>query len=501
MSLKIKDFTGLRAGRNERITLTGPGVENLDVPGDTADSRDDVRFETRKMSRHERIIRNVNRALPFLFSSKITRPRLEQDHIAMTAFIKALKDRYDENAARFAAQSVLGIDDTLDFKTSAHKVRSLTARKIDRMIEAAKTFHGHGEAKKLQRHAVLRFWPAKKRSTTHPGHASMTTKKGIGHQQCHISWWPSGGISGKDGTWKPIDGNISATYHQDKGSEISPLTAQKLNSGEYRPQPRQRRQPVIKGARLTEEMYHNLNLCQWGVSAEKVYLPMLGRAYPKDGGRVRNFIFGLDDVSIEASWEKVKNGIDDKSEQYQMVSKTRNCSGMVGRMLEAGGATMFMKLPKNFLYSDPNTMKDYALNLEEIMAAYNGDAETFLDARDKLYQDRLAPYPMDTGNPTPLTTIQERFSQQLQQTRLTSNRNAYGKLAKAMENAGLGGTGVERMRHCKDIVDALKEVMGGAPQEKNQSSGRTEGQGAAATGLPGPGRAPPPCTGGVESQD
>ncbi len=494
MSLRIVDFTNLQTNDKERIILDNQVA--TDGATDAAASTP----VTTPMGGLERRIRSLNEGrLTFLINKKWTTSHAEQDVAALKAFIGAMSSRYGETAARFAAKSVMGIDDNFDVSKSTTEVTALTSRKIADMLKVVETYHGTGSARELERHAVLRFWPGKKASVAHSGHAAMSLKDGVSNHPCYISWWPNPEktkLSTKTSKLasllqgsKKHKGAGSPSYHYDKLLLVNQKARKKLKEGTFTPRPRQRKVWIEANKTGISSKYlkkEGIEDRDWTVSAEKVYLPMIGTTSAKKDNTQTTFLFGLSESDIKLAWKKATGKpreIDSKQYKaimpdntlvahFRLVSKEHNCSGMMARMLEAGGASLFLAPPKNTLYADPNSMKQYALNLEKVIAEYNQKADKLLDARKEMRDnDEIRPL-MEELETVDLDDLKKSIATMLKDSEMEKElAGQHNKLGQAVQRAKIlrvrqRDHALESMLLCKDMVDALTAMMGDEPGGK-----------------------------------
>lgn len=237
-------------------------------------------------------------------------------------------------------------------------------------------------AQKYHQEIVVRIW--KYKSVSHPGHASVAVRgtrisdllehKSMQYQilaaleqknnlerdvvvdeemirkTCYISWWPGPG--------KP------ATYLEDKFRELAESTADKLEAGEIQPFAGQKRYEQWIGWRGGPQSKHRP---KWAVSADtKFYLPGFS-GQPPDAF---NPLWGLSSRRIVQwwiDWKKSSKGA------YTFVSATKNCAGVAGYALRAGGADAYASMPQAYsgLYVTPNTVHDWLVQVERKLQLLN----------------------------------------------------------------------------------------------------------------------------------
>lgn len=297
-----------------------------------------------------------------------------ENQTALGVFINTLSWRYGQESAQAALDSMGRLQGA-----------PLKQRVVEQLIAVAERFHGQGDAKPLARQVVFRSWECK--GMDHPGHASVTIKNKIDvnankHVQEHISWWPfsdaQGGQIGR--LFGQRQGGSLGSYREDKQEEVSSRTAQKLSDGEDARQ--QLGTAGYKAASqdlMAKAQYYpraeqkRTRDGGWGVSARKVYLPMMGRnkEVAASGKTAKFVLFGLNEKAILHEARHVKQEAAEGRIGYTLASTEENCASMALRMLRAGGAENFVPFSASWVTEDPNKAHAYAERLQARMDSLN----------------------------------------------------------------------------------------------------------------------------------
>ncbi len=295
--------------------------------------------------------------------------KLNSDNAAATGvFLNALSKCYGATAATSAAESLRKSDAPLD------------ARAVRQMSEIAENIHGRGDAKNTNRQVVVRIWPQK--SMEHVGHASVTIKNLDAYHRGrpvneHVSWWP-----GADRAGSPKNRYLSerpavtiSDYRRDKELEISDRTAQRLELGaQARKELKAGSSSPVLLARSKFEPRVGQNVTKggsWGVSAHKIYMPMVGKTKDAVTGQKSFVMFGLNEKRILADARQVKSDAAEGKIGYTLASKTQNCAAMAARMLKSGGSENFAKFQTALISEGPNSVHAYAKLVQAEMDTLN----------------------------------------------------------------------------------------------------------------------------------
>jgi hypothetical protein len=237
------------------------------------------------------------------------------------------------------------------------------------------------QIKSSDRHVVVRVWPNVKTlgfPTPRVGHAAMSVRRGEGRSD-DVSWRPLEGKSSIFDVRHYVEGRPAAlglSYREDKRYRMSDRASAALDSGRYAAREGQKR------------VRHQGLAFDWGVSAEKVYLPVCGSA--TSGSRN---VFGLSAAHMARGWADVLSGMDRGEHRYVLLSRAENCAGMVGQMLAAGGASLFAAPPRVVLYAEPRQVQAYAQRLRAAIDALNVKADRLIaeyERRALLLDDGVA---------------------------------------------------------------------------------------------------------------
>lgn len=305
---------------------------------------------------------------------------------AFSAFLLALKNCFNKDEK---------IVQCIREKMNVEGQVPLNKRSIETMLTMAHRFHGVGMAKKAQiPTAVFRFWPYENRQ--HLGHASMSLKHpSQPSQDKYFSWGIASPYEMVDRTDVlksfPAD-KTSGTYREDKCGQLADRTRKRLEDGE-------RARKIVKKhkgkghTQLLKQAGFQPRARQkkdkdgdWGVSAQKVYLPIIGKEYSY--GKEATLLFGLNEKAICKTWQDVDKGVNDGSLRYRAISTKQNCSAMVARLLMAGGADAFVPYRAPWLYEDPNSLYDYTIRVQEKIDRLNEQYHQIKNTCAQILQDK-----------------------------------------------------------------------------------------------------------------
>lgn len=332
--------------------------------------------------------------IPLLKNTNLVKDHLEKLNIenraALGVFLGALSKSYNVKGASAAAEALKG------------ETVPLNARNIKQLTSVAQDYYGKGDAKPAARQVVVRIWPNTEWKDGGPlqgrvGHASVTVKNKMDgnpkkHINEHISWWPgtSAGAGKKDRLFAQREGFSLADYKTDKQNEIADRTISRLQKSEEAKarlktgQAEPEDHALAKySPRADQKKDKDGN---WGVCAQKVYLPLVGNNKDVNDKKNRFFsLFGLNEKNIIADAKQAKSDAANNRLGYTLASKTENCASMAARMLTSGGSENFVKFNKAWISEDPNKVHDYAKKLQSEVDKLNGQAQNI----DKTFSDSL----------------------------------------------------------------------------------------------------------------
>ncbi|EFS4539112.1 virulence factor, partial [Shigella flexneri] len=252
---------------------------------------------------------------------------------------------------------------------------SFTGRDIKLMLNTAERFHGIGTAKNLERHLVFRCWG--NRGITHLGHTSISIKNNLLQEPTHtyLSWYPGGNVT-KDTEinylFEKRSGYSVDTYKQDKLNMISDQTAERLDAGQEvrnllnsKQDQNNNKKIFFPRANQKKDPYG-----YWGVSADKVYIPLSGDNKTKDG-KISHNLFGLDETNMSKFICKKKADAFRQLANYKLISKSENCAGMALNVLKAGNSEIYFPLPDVKLVATPNDVYAYANKVRQRIESLN----------------------------------------------------------------------------------------------------------------------------------
>lgn len=284
----------------------------------------------------------------------------------LEVFISALKNRYGDKAAMSAQELIESASST-----------NIDKKSIKNMTSIAEDVYGRGNAKNLSRSVVIRIWPYK--SMQHVGHASVTinnsnnpnVKKQIKE---HMSFVPGEdpGNKMKERYFGDRIGRFNSNYKEDKAFEISERAANRLNMGvQARDEISDKgidnvTEETIALARFKPRALQKKNKDgDWGVSAQKVYIPTIGKCKDKVTSEKQSIMFGLCESDMLNTLKGLKEDAESGKLKYTLASTSQNCSAMAARMLVAGGSENFIKFESSLITEDPNSIHKYAKQVQD----------------------------------------------------------------------------------------------------------------------------------------
>ncbi len=347
-----------------------------------------------------------------------------ENKAALGVFLGALSKCYGTRGALAAAEALKGPAPSLN----AHKIRQLSS--------IAQDLCGRGNAKALARQAVVRIWPNAPGCPLKGavGHASITVKNKMSPNFSrqiseHISWWPTENPSeGKKNQFFGRRGARSLEdYKEDRTREIGAQTVSRLKKGEDAKE----RLRTGQGTPLDRELAKYIPRSNqmkdkdgdWGVIAQKVYLPLVGKNAETNNRNNKSFtFFGLNERRIIADAQKAKSDAEDGTTAigYTLASKEENCAAMVARMLKSGGAENFETFNSAWIFEDPNKIHAYAKTVQSKVDELNIQADNigsiyidklkisaFKAMSDELQEKTSSPFQKEIG------AIKERFKKKM----------------------------------------------------------------------------------------
>lgn len=308
----------------------------------------------------------------------------DEDKKTYEAFIRALSDRYeaqDKNAYLAALEKL----------KSAGQV-PLNQRIINSAIDAAENFHGKGQAKDMVRNVVIRIWPYK--DISHTGHAALSFKdqsssKISQHTHDYISWDPANlsqyAFLNPIRYFGNVEGKLYGSYTEDKTVRIAKRTQERLSTGleaskalangEYQTELEksalEKKAEFLPTSRQKEVSLDGGDSKVFGVSAEKMYMPMIGFNKAKDEDNFSLTLFGLSHEKMKTEQALFFEEIESGKTQYTLASKTQNCAAIAGRFLKASGSEVFSNYSSGYISDDPNNVMKYGQKIYQIIDKLN----------------------------------------------------------------------------------------------------------------------------------
>lgn len=211
----------------------------------------------------------------------------------------------------------------------------------------------------------------------HPGHAAIKVMTDDGRES-YISWWPAAAPAGaRTGAFNARPGRAH-TIQEDFKAELGARARERLQAG-ANPRPNQHNDQFLDPTRMLLDENLPVTNVQGNPQYEWVKKPdhviWLDPARPGQGNQ--NETFGLNVRNMMDWWEIYKlNTLPRVVHQYRFVSKRFNCASIAMAALLAGGAAVFKKPPKAWIYYSPNDILDYARELDRKIQRVNQESNT-----------------------------------------------------------------------------------------------------------------------------
>lgn len=182
------------------------------------------------------------------------------------------------------------------------------------------------------------------KAMSHPGHVALAIGDG-GTPKHYISYWPAANSSGSSVSARPAKFN---KFAQDLHAELGSGARTRLQGGAT-PRSGQANDNVIDVEGFTVDNPQNV----WvKLPDETIELPIADR----------NNSIGLSQDHIIDWWKLFSTDLGYKH-TYRFISRKINCASIVMSALTVGGARMFVRPDRQFMYYAPNDIGKYARQL------------------------------------------------------------------------------------------------------------------------------------------
>jgi hypothetical protein len=223
----------------------------------------------------------------------------------------------------------------------------------------------------------------------HPGHAALKIQN-LPAQDRYISWWPAAAQPGtKSGPFNARPATPH-TIQQDFRAELGQRARQGLQTGRYIAQEHQHNEEFLDPQNYLMESNEIVTDEQGVQRFEWVRRPdlviWLDTAQSASGTQGEKF--GLNVQNMIDWWELYKTTkLQNNVHQYRFISKRFNCASIAIAALLAGGAGIFVKPPKPWIYYSPNDIRDYVRLLDTKLQRVNREAATINAQKLATYRD------------------------------------------------------------------------------------------------------------------
>jgi hypothetical protein len=182
------------------------------------------------------------------------------------------------------------------------------------------------------------------KAMSHPGHVALAIGQG-GKPDHYISYWPVANSSGTPVSARPAKFN---RFAQDLMAELGSNARTRLQAGST-PRPGQANDNVINVDGFTVD------------NPQNVWVKMPDETFDIPIADSQNGV-GLSQEHIVDWWKLFSTDLGYKH-RYRFISRKINCASIVMSALTVGGARMFVKPDRQFMYYSPNDIGKYARQL------------------------------------------------------------------------------------------------------------------------------------------
>ena len=391
----------------------------------------------------------------YVFAFKGFRGRTAAAKLAYKAKRSIGCDRKQAGRAAFKAfivQSVTIKEKVINLSTNDElrkSIRELSRKPFARTIktlEGSDLIAKRGDAQNLDRVIVFRSWAY--RDLSHAGHASVaikskkarnlidsSSKTFISKPNLPFSWMPS---KYERQQKRPLKMKLlrrkfataKDNYAWDKQLMTADKTSARLMAGHGRPKSAKRRYRT----ELTREEQVQVALNPittprprqkqkrgdeiWVTSADKVYVPVFGKAEDKKTNKTHIHMFGLSEEKMRRHIHELQPKMATGEIYYQEKHPKNSCSARALELAEVGGLNHFIKINDYWIWSDPNTFYTVAVRLQERIDDLNAKvdrchnfAKIIPDRPDKRRYWKKTMSGGDTSEPDIQTLMEKPFNQ------------------------------------------------------------------------------------------
>ena len=352
--------------------------------------------------------------------------KLKQAHrAAQLAYAAAIESGSSKSEARsrgvkaFLSRRVLIPSATITPNLQA-KLKSWTDRMlISRVVtgDGYDPIRKRGVAQSHVHQVVVRTWPLKsvKHNTGHVGISIKSDRSrrlnaagpdSESEKHLYFTWWPKFDKSAKGRIRKALGYTQCSTtsdYYRDKSGMISPKTDARLMAGHDQKEKaeKQLKEELTKEA-LDKALASPINQARprqkdlkkddvgWGVMADKVYVPVMGRTVDSETGKPVVNIFGLNETHMRMHVYEVKKQQRASETYYHKYDPRNSCSAKALDVLRKGGAELYISLKNYHIWSDPNLVHQSTVALQERIDELNGKVIAFDQAVSGLTLDEVS---------------------------------------------------------------------------------------------------------------
>ena len=303
---------------------------------------------------------------------------------------------------------VIALDCNADLR---NEIRKIKTKKLARRITTVEGFDAtpkRGSAQNCDRVIVFRTWPGKGRSS---GHTSMAIKSQekrflkqagktvVSDKSLPFSWTPDSTEKQQQRTpemkvHKQQFASVDSRYKTDKSRMMGAKTGARLMIGnDHLEEAQERYKDKLSDIEMIQAEANPIENPtprqkqisgdeHWGLSADKVYVPVYGKATNKVTGLPRFNMFGLDELKMRQHVHEMKGKVEAGEVFYEKNSSTEKTL----ELARSGGMDFFVDSQRSPL-RDTVSFHDLTIELQERVDTLNNMTRELINVGNQL-EDR-----------------------------------------------------------------------------------------------------------------